>query len=135
MKVELQNLIEDFFKIDAIMWIVDYVSNFPYIMHVLDFWDVYSCLHCCLPFIRVVIIVKDLYLIYRVFIKICVFSKISKYIQNSGLSRFPLGVSVCTQWQVKHQRCSRTFIVKKNPNILRKNTIFNEHPVCAYVVS
>ena len=35
----------------------------------------------------------------RVFIKNCVISKILKYISNSGLSRFPLGVSVCTQWQ------------------------------------
>ena len=44
---------------------------------------------------------------------------------NSGLSRFPLGVS-CTQWQVKHQSCSRTCRVQKNHNILRKNKIFNE---------
>ena len=34
--------------------------------------------------------------IYRVFIKYCVFSKILKYIQDSGLSRFPLVVSVYT---------------------------------------
>ena len=27
-----------------------------------------------------------------------VFSKILKYIPDSGLSRFPLSVSVCTQW-------------------------------------
>ena len=32
------------------------------------------------------------------------FSKILKYIPDSGPSRFPLGVSVCTQWQVKTQR-------------------------------
>ena len=38
----------------------------------------------------------------RVLFKYCVFSKILKHIQDSGLSRFPLGVSVCTQWQVKH---------------------------------
>ena len=31
------------------------------------------------------------------------FSKILKYIPDSGLSRFPLGVTVCIQWQVKHQ--------------------------------
>ena len=66
---------------------------------------------------------------YRVFIKYCFFSKILIYIPDSGLSWFPLGVSVCTQWQVKHQHCSRTGRVKKNHNILRKNTIFNEHPV------
>ena len=34
----------------------------------------------------------------RVFIKYCVFSKIFKYILDSGLSRFSLGVSVCTQY-------------------------------------
>ena len=50
---------------------------------------------------------------YRVFIKYCVFSKILKYIPDSGLSRFPLGVSVCcTQWQVKHQCCSRTGCIR-----------------------
>ena len=37
----------------------------------------------------------------RVFIEYCVFSKILTYILDSGLSRFSLGVSVCTQWQVK----------------------------------
>ena len=31
--------------------------------------------------------------------------------------------------QVENQRCSRTGRVKKNHKILRKNTIFNEHPV------
>ena len=62
--------------------------------------------------------------------KILCFFEDSNYILDSGLSRSPLGVSVCTQWQVKHQRCSsRTCIVKKNHNILRKNTISNEHPV------
>ena len=43
-------------------------------------------------------------IIYRVYIKYCVFSKILEYIPDSALSRFPLGVSVCTQWQVKPQR-------------------------------
>jgi len=66
---------------------------------------------------------------YRVFIIYCGFSKILNYIPDSGLSGFPLGVSVCTQWQVEHQRCSRTCRVKKKHNILQKNTIFNEHPV------
>ena len=59
---------------------------------------------------------------YRVFIKNCVFSKILKYIPDFGLSRFPLGVSVCIQWQVKHQRCSGTGRVKKYHNISRKKT-------------
>ena len=39
-------------------------------------------------------------------------------------------ISVCTHTrQVEHQRCSRTGRVQKNYNILRKNTIFYEHPV------
>ena len=42
-------------------------------------------------------------------IKYCVFSKILKYIPDSGLSRFPLGVSVCTQWQVKAQRLQQNW--------------------------
>ena len=54
---------------------------------------------------------------------------ILKYIPNSGLSVYPLDVSECTQWQVKHQRCCRTCRVQKNNNILRKNTIFNKLPV------
>ena len=61
---------------------------------------------------------------YRVLIKYCVFSKILKYIPDSGLSRFPLGVSECTQWQVKPQ-----LLQQKNHNIIRKTTIFNQHPV------
>ena len=54
---------------------------------------------------------------YRVFIKYCFFFEDFKI--YSGL--WPLSVSprfsVCTQWQVKHQRCSR------------KITTFNEHPI------
>ena len=65
---------------------------------------------------------------YIVFTKYCVFSKIFKSIPDSGLSRIPLVVSVCTQWQGKSQR-TRNFRAQKNHNILRKNTIFNEHPV------
>ena len=33
-----------------------------------------------------------------------VFFEDFKSIPNSGLSRFPFGVSVSTQWQAKHQR-------------------------------
>ena len=62
---------------------------------------------------------------YMVFIKYCVFSKILKYISDSGLSLFPLGVS----GRSKPSPCSRTCRVQKYHNILRKNTIFNEHPV------
>ena len=41
---------------------------------------------------------------------------------------------MCTQWQVEHQRCSsRACRVQKNHKILRKNTIFNEHPVAGDV--
>ena len=66
---------------------------------------------------------------YRVFIKYCVYSKILKYIPVFGLSRYFVGVSECTQWQVKHQHCSRTGRVQKHHNILRKTAIYNEHPV------
>ena len=41
---------------------------------------------------------------YRVFIKYRVFSSILKYILDSGLYRFPLGVSVCTQWQASSEK-------------------------------
>ena len=45
---------------------------------------------------------------------------------------FSLGISVCTHTrQVENQRWSRTERVKKNHKMLRKNTIFNEHPVPA----
>ena len=63
---------------------------------------------------------------YRVFIKYCgFFSKISKYIPDSGLSRFFLGVynglhAWTTKWQVEDRCCSRTGKVKKSHNILRK---------------
>ena len=56
----------------------------------------------------------------------CFFEDFKTY---SRLSQFPLGGSVCTQWQVKHKRCSRNCRVQKNHNILRKKTIFNEHSV------
>ena len=69
-----------------------------------------------------------MFLRYRVFIRYSAFSKICTYIPDSLLSRFPFGASECTQWQVKRQRCSRTWRVQKNHNILRKNTIFNEYP-------
>ena len=56
---------------------------------------------------------------YRVFIKYCVFSFFN--IPDSGLSLFFLGVSVCTHTrQVENQVGSRTGIVQKNHNILRK---------------
>ena len=67
---------------------------------------------------------------YRVFIKYCVFFRIFENIPESDLSLFSLGVSVCIHTrQVENQRCSRTGRVQKNHKILRKNTIFNEHPV------
>ena len=71
---------------------------------------------------RIKATLKITYRRYRVFIKYCVFfSKILKYIPDSGLSRFPVGVSVCTHTrQVEHQRCSRAGRVQKIHNILRK---------------
>ena len=60
-------------------------------------------------------------------LNIVFFSNVLKYIPDSGLSWFTL--SVCTQWQVKHQRCSRSCRVQKIHNIFRRFTIFNEHPV------
>ena len=64
--------------------------------------------------------------IYRVFIKYCFFSKDFRIFRTL----FSLGVSVNTQTrQVKHQHCRRTGRVQKGHKILRKNTIFNEHPV------
>ena len=66
------------------------------------------------------------YFSFRVFIKYCVLFKSLKIFRNP----FSLGVSVCTHTrQVEHQRCSTTAGVQKNHNILRKNTIFNKHPV------
>ena len=64
---------------------------------------------------------------YIVFIKYCgFFSKILKYILDSGLSRFFLGVYTgfhawATKWQEENQRYSRTYgRVQKSHNILRK---------------
>ena len=73
----------------------------------------------------------DVLRIYRVFIIYCVFSKILRNIPDSGLYWIPLSSnSECTQWQAKHQRySSRTCRVQKNHNMLRKNTVFNWHPV------
>ena len=68
--------------------------------------------------------------IYSVFIKYCVFSEDIKIFPDSCLPLFSLGVSVCTHArQVEHQRYSRTGRVQKILKNLRKNTIFNEHPV------
>ena len=59
------------------------------------------------------------------------FSKILKYSGLLTFSVFPrCARCVCIHTrQVEHQRCSRTCRVQKNHNILRKNTIFYEHPV------
>ena len=63
---------------------------------------------------------------YRVFIKYCNFVTIAFLCF--------LSVSVCVHTrQVEHRRCSRTGIVQKIHKILRKNTIFNEHPVLEHV--
>ena len=55
-------------------------------------------------------------------LKIVFFSKILKYIPDSDLSRFPLGVSVCTQWQVKHRHCSRTCRIQKKSQNFKEKT-------------
>ena len=66
---------------------------------------------------------------YRVFIKYCVFSELLEIFRTL----FSLAVSVCAHTrQVINQHCSRTGRVQKNHKILRKNTIFNEHPVLKY---
>ena len=66
---------------------------------------------------------------YRVFIKYCFFSKILKDIPDSGLYRFPLVVSVCTQWQVKPQCLQQNWQSSEKSQHFKKNTISNEHPV------
>ena len=66
---------------------------------------------------------------YRVFIKYCVFFENLKLFRTLAFLCFP-PVSVCVHTrQVEHQRCRRTGRVQKNPEILRKNTLFNEHTV------
>ena len=68
-------------------------------------------------------------LLYRVFIKYCVFSKDIRILRTLVFLCF-FGVSVYTQTrQVEHQCCSRTGRIQKIHKILRKNTIFIEHPV------
>ena len=69
---------------------------------------------------------------YRVFIKYCVFFEYLKYSVLLPFSVFPRWQCVHTR-QVEHQRCSRTGRVQKIYKILRKITIFNEHPV-PYIV-
>ena len=64
---------------------------------------------------------------YRVFIKYCVFSfKFCDFL-NSASSAAALVFylpGVCTHTDIER---------KQSPENLRKNTIFNEHPVCIYV--
>ena len=60
---------------------------------------------------------------------LCFFEYFKIYSGLWPLSVSPRCASVCTQWQVKPQHCNRTGRVQKNPNILRKNTILDEHPV------
>ena len=75
---------------------------------------------------KTLLYICDTTLYYRVFIKYCVFLKILRYIPDSGLYRFPLGVNESTQYQ---SCSSRTCRVQKNHNIWRKDIRFNEHPV------
>ena len=55
-----------------------------------------------------------------------------KYIPDSGLSRFPL-VSVCVD--TGRSNMSAAAELAEFRNILRKNTIFNEHPVSSAFLS
>ena len=59
-------------------------------------------------------------------LNIVFFSKILKYIPDSGLSRLPL-VSVCVD--TGRSNMSAAAELAEFRNILRKNTILNEHPV------
>ena len=62
-------------------------------------------------------IFRNDFILYRVFIKYCVFSELFKIFRTL----FSLGVSDCTHTrQVENQRCSRTGRVQKNHEILRK---------------
>ena len=68
---------------------------------------------------------------YRVFIKYCVFSKILKYIPDSGLSRFLLGVSVCvnnsrsnTSIAAELAEFRKITKLKKAQNLMNKLIIF-----------
>ena len=61
----------------------------------------------------------------------CFFPIFKIYFRLLTFLCFP-SVSVCVYThtrQVEHQRCSRTGRVQKNHQILKKSTIFNEHPV------
>ena len=80
----------------------------------------------CLTSIIIYMYIRKHTLMYRVFIKYCVFFRFFKDIPDSGLSLFSLGVSVCTHtWQVENQRFNRTGRVT-----ITKTQLFNEHPVC-----
>ena len=76
---------------------------------------------------------KNTHLSYRVFIKYCVFfSKILKYIPDSGLSRFFLCVHFMLGPLNGRQNTSATAELaelRKITTFSGKNTIFNEHPV------
>ena len=66
------------------------------------------------------------------FIEYCVFPKILKY---SGLWPLSvcLGVSVCTHQAGRTPALKQNWKSSENHKILRKNTIFNEHPVYEYI--
>ena len=64
---------------------------------------------------------------YRVFIKYCVFFGRFKIFRTLAFFCFPSD-SVCVHTPGRKKN-TRTYRVQKN-QVLRKNTIFNEHPVC-----
>ena len=51
---------------------------------------------------------------YRVFIKYCVFTKISKYFPDSGISRFFLVVYTGLHACVDHEMAGRTPVLQQN---------------------
>ena len=55
--------------------------------------------------------------------------KILKYIPDSGLSRFPLGVSVCRS---NTSTAAELAEIRKITTFYWENTIFNEHPVLTF---
>ena len=61
-----------------------------------------------------------IFLRYRVFIKYCDFSKILKYIPDSGLSRFPIGVS-CVHNGRSNTSTAAELVQKKSQHFKEKN--------------
>ena len=72
-------------------------------------------------------------LAYRVFIKYCVFSKILKYIPDSGLSQFPPRCECVYTMASQTPTLQQNWQSSEKSQYHRKNTISNEHPVFVIV--